>query len=403
MPLNISEIRKNFPLLKSANPPVYFDSACQSLRPEKVINAIKEYYEEYPACGERSLHRLGDKVTKKVDEARLEIARFIGVKENEIIFTKNTTESINLIAHSLPFEDGDSVLISDKEHNSNFLPWIILEKEKKIKLIILETENGLINLNLLADTLKKNKIKLVSLALTSNLDGETIEIKAISKIVKENGALLLLDAAQSMLHRKINAKELKVDFLAFSGHKMLGPSGTGVLYVNNLPENHYQLSPFIVDGGTILDLDGKKPIFLEGPEQFEAGLQNYAGIIGLGEAVKFLKSLGLENIETYENKLSKIFYQKLAEDKDLTVINPTIPNESRSLVSFFIKNKDSHRLCLLLDEGFNIAARSGFFCDHFYFHKKNIPGALRFSFAFYNTEEEINFTVDSLKKIKEIL
>jgi len=202
---------------------------------------------------------------------------------------------------------------------------------------------------------------------------------------------------------KIDVNNLGADFLVFSGHKMLGPSGTGVLYVNNLPENHYQLSPFIVGGGTILDLDGKKPIFLEGPEQFEAGLQNYAGIIGLGEAVKFLKSLGLENIETYENKLSKIFYQKLAEDKDLTVINPAMPNESRSLVSFFIKDKDSHRLCLLLDEGFNIAARSGFFCDHFYFHKKNIPGALRFSFAFYNTEEEINFTVDSLKKIKEIL
>lgn len=226
--LNTEKIRADFNILKGENgsAPIYFDSACMSLKPQPVINAINDYYLHYPACAGRSSHKLGDKVTKKVKEARELIAKFINAgSENEIIFTRNATEGVNLFANSVGLRKDDIVLISDKEHNSNLVPWLLLRDKIGIVVkIIPGNEDGSFNLENLQKEIAGAKI--VSVVHTSNLDGVTNPIKEIVEIAHKNNVLVFVDAAQSIAHQKIDVKKLDVDFLAFSGHKMMGPTGT---------------------------------------------------------------------------------------------------------------------------------------------------------------------------------
>ncbi|MDD4761423.1 MAG: aminotransferase class V-fold PLP-dependent enzyme [Candidatus Pacebacteria bacterium] len=395
---NTDQIRKKFPILAGKNPPVFFDSACGSLKPSEVIKSIVEYYEKYPSCASRSLHRLSSLVDKKMSESRKTVASFIGVRQEEIIFVKNTTEAINLIARSFPFKKNDSVLISDKEHNSNFLPWKLLAAENKIKLIIFETDNGIIDLKKFEKILQKNKnIRLVSLAFTSNLDGISISASKISKIVKKYKAHLFLDAAQALPHGKIDAKNLNTDFLAFSSHKLYGPTGVGVLYIKDLAKNPINLKPFFVGGGTV----DEKNNLLSGPGKFEPGLQNYSGILGLKTAIDFLNKIGMKNIKQYENELLYFLTEELKKIPRLKIINEPIKKdlETRApIISFFIENIDSHSLAIRLDQKYNIAVRSGFFCNNFYFQNKKIKKAIRLSLSFYNTKKEIEYFISCLKK-----
>ena len=226
------KIKEDFPLLASqlnGKPLVYLDSACMSLKPKQVADAMNEYYLEYPACSGRSSHRLGEKVTQKVKETRRVVAAFINAREQEIVFTRNTTEGINLIANSLDLKNGEIILTTDKEHNSNLIPWQRLAKNKGIRhKIVRSNDDGTFNLESFREAVKGTR--LVSMVHTSNLDGVTIPAEEIIRIAHKNGALVLLDAAQSVPHKRIDVKKLDVDFLAFSGHKMVGPTGTGVLY-----------------------------------------------------------------------------------------------------------------------------------------------------------------------------
>jgi cysteine desulfurase/selenocysteine lyase len=396
---NTDKIRKNFPILTGKNPPVYFDSACGSLKPKEVIASITEYYEKYPSCSGRSIHRFGDIVSKKIAESRKTVANFIGVRQEEIVFVKNTTEAVNLIARSFPFKKNDAVLISDKEHNSNFLPWKLLAKENKLKLLIFKTDKGGIDLKKFEEIFQKNKnIRLVSLSLASNLDGLFIPASKIGKIIEKYKALFFLDAAQALPHKKIDAKSLNADFLAFSGHKLYGPTGIGVLYIKDLIKNPAGLKPFLVGGGAV----DEKNNFLSGPEKFEAGLQNYSGIIGLKTAVDFLNKIGMKKIEEYESKLLRFLTEKLKKIPRLKIINETSEKDPRiysaPIVSFFIENLDSHSLAIRLDQKYGIAVRSGFFCNNLYFQNQKLKKAIRLSLAFYNTEKEIEYFILSLRK-----
>ncbi len=392
--------RNDFPSISENE--IYFDNACQSLRPKQVMDAMNEYYFKYPACGERSLNDWGNIVTQKTEEARKIIADFLSARSpSEIIFTKNTTEGINLIAHSLDFSEKNIVVTTNKEHNSNFLPWRILEEKKIIKHIILPAlENGEFNLQEFEKILQRGKTRLVSLAHCSNIDGIFIPLEAIVEKSHEYGALVLIDAAQSAAHRKINVKNLDIDFLALSGHKIMGPSGTGILYGKY--ELLKELKPFLTGGGAVIDiLDSANPVFEAPPLKFEAGLQNYAGIIGLAEAVKYIKNVGFDFINEQETKLSARLNEKIRQIQELKIINPgktDIP-----LLSFHKPKTDSHQICLLLNNGFKLMTRSGQFCNHFYFNNKNIPSAVRASLAFYNAEEEINKFIDGLEKTLNIL
>ncbi len=399
--LNIDKIRSDFKLLGSKNTPIYFDSACMSLKPDRVVEVMNEYYFLYPACAGRSSHKLADKATKKVKETRQLVAKFINASnEKEIIFTRNTTEGINLLANSFHFKKDDIVLITDKEHNSNLIPWLRLKERVGIILkIIPSNTDGTFNL----DNFKKLIVgaRFVSVVHTSNLDGVTNPVEEIIEIAHQNGALVFLDAAQSIAHQKIDVKKLDVDFLAFSGHKMMGPTGTGVFYgKEKLLE---ELDPFLVGGDTVLSSTYDSYKMLEIPEKFEAGLQDYAGIVGLGEAVKYLSSFDFKDVREHEYKINKYIGEELKKFPQIKIIGPENPELRSGIISFYIENTDMHKFAIMLDEMANIAVRAGRHCVHSWFNEKKIYNSLRVSLYVYNTMEEAEVFIKNLTNIVKIL
>ncbi|MBW2969533.1 cysteine desulfurase [Candidatus Woesearchaeota archaeon] len=388
--MNVKKLRDDFPVFQKKV--VYFDNACMTFKPRQVIAALNSYYTEFPACGERSEHQLGKIVTEKVEEARRIVARFINAAPEEIIFTKNTTEAINLVAHGLDLKKDDVVLTTDKEHNSNLLPW----RRFKHEYVKSKADN---TFDLDAFEKKVKGAKLVAMGHTSNLDGVSIPAEEIIDIAHKHGALVLLDGAQSVPHKGIDVRKLDVDFLAFSGHKMCGPTGTGVLYGKlSLLE---KLKPFIVGGGTVKNSWYDKEEWEGVPHRFEAGLQDYAGIIGLGEACKYLQSVGMKNIERHELELNKKMTDALAGEVNL--IGPKDPALRSGIFSFNIEGMDMHEIAGILDNSAGIAVRAGNHCVHSWFNAHNLKGSVRASVYFYNTLDEVERFVDEVKKILKFL
>ncbi|MBW3019183.1 cysteine desulfurase [Candidatus Woesearchaeota archaeon] len=390
---NPEQVRKDFPILKKKI--IYLDSACMSLKPQQVIDAMKEYYTDYTACAGRSAHKLAHEVEERVDKSRHTIRKFIGAgKDQEIIFTRNTTEGINLVANTLDFKKGDEVVVSDKEHNSNLIPWL---KLKGIVLKFIKTNDD--NTLDLDDAKEKitAKTKLVGVVHRSNMDGVTNPIKELAKIAHKNGALMMADGAQSVPGMTVEVKDLDVDFLAFSGHKALGPTGTGVLYGKKALLE--KLDQFLVGGETVLNstYKGYEPEHL--PMKFEAGLQNYAGNIALGTAVDYLKKIGMKTIEKHEILLNRILTEELGEKVQL--LGPQEP-EKRAGIFSFNAGKDPHHISKMLDISKNIMTRSGAHCVHAWFNAHNMKGSVRASMYLYNTEEEMKILAEELKKIIKI-
>lgn len=399
--MDVEKIRKDFPILQkkiNGKPIIFFDNACQSLRPTFVIEAINDYYLNYSACAGRGVHKLGKNTRIRVESTRTTIAKFIGAqKPAEIIFTKNATEGINLIANSYSFKKGDVILTTDKEHNSNLIPWqILVKKIGIIHKVIPSKDDNTFDM----DRFKKminSKVKLISLCYTSNLDGVTIPAKEIIKIAHKHKILVLLDAAQTAIHQPINVKKLDVDYLVFSGHKILGPSGTGVIYGKyKLLEN---LSPFLVGGSTIKYSTYTNHNLLPPPAKFEAGLQNYAGIFGIEAAIKYIQKIGFKSIVAQEYKLNKYITDELLKIEGLNIIGPKDPALRGGIISFYIKGIDSHQIALMLDTMANIMVRSGQHCVHSWFSAHNIKRSVRVSLSFYNTLKEAEIFVKSLKKV----
>ncbi|HLC80301.1 MAG TPA: cysteine desulfurase [Candidatus Nanoarchaeia archaeon] len=390
--MNPEKIRKDFPVLEKGI--IYLDSACMSLRPLPVINKIKEYYEQYPACGERSQHSLGKKVTEEVEKSRKEIAEFISAKEKEIIFTKNTTESVNLVAHSLGFRPGEEIIISGKEHNSNLLPWL-KQKEERGAILQVIPFNQEFDLEEFQKKLNR-KTRLVSVAHISNLDGTSIPINEVIKLAHENGSLVLLDGAQAVPHQKTDVKKIGADFLAFSGHKMLGPS-SGVLYGRE--ELLKQMKSFIVGGGTVKDSHYHFAEWDESPAKFEAGLQDYAGMMGLAEATRYLKKIGFNEIHEHEILLNKMVTERLSGKVNL--VGPLAAEKREGIFSFNIKELDSHLIAGVLDKSKKIAVRSGTHCVHSWFNQHHLKGSVRASFYLYNTMEEAKIFCEEVEKIAQ--
>lgn len=399
--MNIEKIREDFPVLHkkmNGKPLIYLDSACMSLKPKQVINAMNEYYLEYPACAGRSSHKLGRKATEKYDEARKKVSDFINAKWNEIVFTKNTTESLNLVANSLNLEKGNVVVTTDKEHNSNLVPWQLLAKRKGIiHKIAMSNKDGTFDIERLEKMMDKN-VRLVSMVHASNLDGYTVPAREIIKIAHDNGALVILDCAQSVPHSKIDVRKLDADFLAFSGHKMLGPS-IGVLYGKyHLLE---KLEPFMVGGDTVEFTTYETHKLLKPPEKFEAGLQNYAGAIGMAAAVEYLNSAGLENIGKHEHLLNKIITEGIENIHGTEIIGPSAELRG-GITSFNIRGMNFHDVAVMLDEMANIAVRSGQHCVHSWFAAHGIEGTVRASLYLYNTKSECEIFTDNLDKIAKL-
>lgn len=396
--MDIEKIRRDFPILQkgiNGKSIIYMDNSCMTLRPIQVIEAMNEYYYKYPACHGRSYHKLGLKVTEEYDKARQRIQRFLNAKKpEEIIFTRNTTEAINIVANSLALKKGDVVLTTDKEHNSNLLPWQMLTKNGIKHEIVFSNKDNTFSLETFQEKMNKN-VKLVSMVHTSNLDGVTVPAKEIIKIAHDFNALVLLDGAQSAPHKQIDVKKLDVDFFAFSGHKMLGPSGIGALYgKRDLLEN---LNPFLVGGDTVKDSTYDSCVLMGLPEKFEAGLQNYAGAIGFGAAAEYIRKIGKENIEKHETELNKLATKHLEEIPQVKIIGPE-PEKRGGIISFNVEKIHPHDISAFLDE-YNIMIRSGAHCVHSWFNAHKIDGSARASLYLYNTKKETEKFIEALKRI----
>ncbi len=400
MSLNVSKIRGDFPALQQSikgRPPIYLDNACMTMRPKQVIEAMNEYYYSYPACGERSQHAWGKRVTDKVNESRKIISGFINSrKEEEIIFTKNTTEGLNIVANSFDFGKKNTVLLSEKEHNSNLLPWLRLKQQGKINISFVKWDDNKSGFDVEDFKAKVKNAGLVSVVWTSNMDGSSSPVEKIVKISHENKVPVMLDGAQAVPHKTVDVKKLDVDFLAFSGHKMLGPTGMGALYGKK--EMLERLSGLAVGGGTVFDSKYDSMVWEHLPERLEPGLQNYAGIIGMAAAAEYLKKIGMKDIEVHEKKLNKMATDGLL-NAGAIILGPKEAELRSGIASFNINGMDFHTLAIMLNESKNIMIRSGRHCVHSWFNANNVEGSARASFYLYNSEEEVKIFNEEIMKI----
>lgn len=410
--LNVKEIRKDFPILErevNGRKLIYFDNAATSQKPIQVINKIVEFYTKNYANIHRGIHTLSQEASELYEEARENIAKLINAKTKEIIFVKNATEAINIVAYTWALrnlERGDEVITSLMEHHSNITPWITLSQIKGIKVkFIGVNSDGTLKTEEIPNLITKNT-KLISITHVSNVLGTINNVKEIVKIAHEKNIKTLIDAAQSVPHMPVNVKDIDCEFLAFSGHKMLGPSGIGALYVKE--DLLKSIEPTISGGGTIRNVKWIKDEgickinWVEGPEKFEAGTPNIAGAIGLGEAAKYLMKIGLENIMIHEKKLVEKTLRELENIKKVRIYGPKNSEKRAGIITFNIGNLDPHQTALILDQ-YGIAVRSGLHCAepiHQIIGAEN--GSVRVSYYLYNTEEEVDEMIKVLIDLEDI-
>ncbi len=377
-------IRADFPVLEHV---IYLDSAATSLTPEPVVEAVAGYYREYNANVGRGVYRLSQLATQNYKAAHQKVAEFIGAKhEGEVIFTKNTTEAINMAAYGLAWHSGDEVVTTLLEHHSNFLPWFKAH-EKGVNLRIVKPDTDGVFEVADFEAAISDSTRLVAVTHISNVLGTISPIKELATICNEKGALLLVDAAQSAPHIRIDVNELGCDLIAFSGHKMLGPTGTGVLWVKE-PD---KMEPTIFGGGMIKEVAVDGYELAEGYERFEAGTPNIAGGIGLGRAVDYLEDVGMDVLGTYEERLAKRLMDGLQGLENVHVYGSTKPSERIGVVSFNIAGMNPHDVALQLDQDSDIAVRSGHHCCMPLMNYLGLKdGTVRVSLYLYNTEEEID-------------
>lgn len=403
--MDIQEIRKHFPILNqevNGHPLVYLDSAATSQKPISVIEAVSDYYKGYNSNVHRGVHTLGTRATDGYEGAREKVRSFINAATTEeVIFTRGTTTSINTVAASYGranVEEGDEIVITHMEHHSNIIPWQQLAKEKGavLKYVPLQ-EDGTITLEDVRATIT-SKTKIVAIMMVSNVLGTMNPIKEITKIAHENGAVMMVDGAQAAPHMKIDVQDLDCDFFAFSGHKMVGPTGIGVLYGK---KKHLEAMEPVEFGGEMIDFVGLyDSTWKELPWKFEGGTPIIAGAIGLGAAIDFLEDIGLSNIEAHEHKLAAYALEKMSAVEGMTIFGPQDPAQRAGLVTFNIDDVHPHDVATVLDsEG--IAVRAGHHCAQPLMKWLNVSATARASFYLYNTEEEIDRLVAGLVKTKE--
>ncbi|MBI2147413.1 cysteine desulfurase [Candidatus Woesearchaeota archaeon] len=402
-------IRQDFPILQARvknKPLIYLDSAATSQKPRQVIEALKKYYEEYNANVHRGIYALSEKATMAYEHARFIIARFINAEQHEIIFTKGTTESLNLLAYSLSkqLKKGDNIVLTQMEHHSNLVPWQQLAKESKrdgkdieVRFIKI-TGDGRLDMGHARQCID-DSTKIVSVTHMSNVLGTINPVQELASLAHEHGALLVVDAAQSVPHMKIDVKELGCDFLAFSGHKLFGPTGIGVLYGRK--ELLAKLPPFLYGGDMIHEVRFEDSTFADAPNKFEAGTPNMAGAIGLAKAVEYLQQIGMENITEYEQELTAYALHRLQEMEGITVYGPPDAAARGGVISFTIAGIHPHDVAQLLDRD-GICVRGGHHCAMPLMGVLGIAGSVRASLSMYNTKEDIGLLIAAIHKAQKM-
>ncbi|CAH0137836.1 cysteine desulfurase [Peribacillus simplex] len=403
--MNPYEIRKLFPILDqevNGQPLVYLDSAATSQKPAAVIEAIEQYYRGYNSNVHRGVHTLGTKATDAYEGAREKVRKFINASSTEeIIFTRGTTTSLNTVARSYGganVKEGDEIVISYMEHHSNIIPWQQLAKEKGavLKYIPLQAD-GTISVDDARATIT-DATKIVSIMQVSNVLGVINPVKEIAKIAHEHNAVMVVDGAQSTPHLKVDVRDLDCDFFAFSGHKMVGPTGIGVLYGKK--ELLEKMEP-IEFGGEMIDFVGLyESTWKELPWKFEGGTPIIAGAIGIGAAIDFLEEIGLDNIERHEHKLAAYAMEKMSAVEGLTIYGPKDAEKRAGVVTFNINDVHPHDVATVLDAD-GIAVRAGHHCAQPLMKWLDVSSTARASFYLYNTEEDIDKLVSGLVKTKE--
>ncbi|MDK4082583.1 cysteine desulfurase [Staphylococcus pseudintermedius] len=402
--LNVEAIIKDFPILEqqvNGKRLAYLDSTATSQKPKQVIDALSDYYERYNSNVHRGVHTLGSLATDGYEGARETVRRFIHAKYfEEIIFTRGTTAAINMIAHSYGdanVGEGDEIVVTQMEHHANLVPWQQLAKRQGATLkFIPMAEDGTITLEAVRETVSE-RTKIVAIAHVSNVLGTINDIKAIAEIAHEHGAIISVDGAQSVPHMKVDVQDLNVDFYSFSGHKMLGPTGIGVLYGKREHLNQMEPTEF---GGDMIDfVDLYDSTWTDLPTKFEAGTPLIAQAIGLQAAIEYIESIGFDAIHEHEQALTTYAYEQMSQIEGIDIYGPS-KDKRAGIITFNLKDVHPHDVATALDtEG--VAVRAGHHCAQPLMKWLNISSTARASFYIYNTKEDIDQLVEGLKQTKE--
>ena len=404
--VNSYELRNDFPIFKkkiNGKDLVYLDNASTTQKPYSVINSITDFYSNYNSNIHRAVYQLAEEATDLYEQSRKKIANFINVRPEEIIFTRNTTESINLIAHSWArsnLKKDDVIAITEIEHHSNIVPWQILCQEIGTRLDYVGIdESGFLDVEYLIELISSRKVKLVSISHMSNVLGTIVPIERIIKTAHQYKIPVIVDGAQSVPHMPVDAKNLDCDFLVFSAHKMLGPTGVGVLYAKK--ELLEKMKPFMGGGDMIKEVFKFHTNYNEAPYKFEAGTPNIADVVGFGAAVDYLEKIGMENIRKYEIYLTEYALESMQSLKYITIYGPMDSKFRGGVISFNIADIHPHDLATIMNDH-GIAIRSGHHCAQVLMQRLDVPATSRASFYIYNTKEEIDKFVNAIKEAGRI-
>jgi cysteine desulfurase / selenocysteine lyase len=411
--VDVKQIRQDFPILGrkvNEKPLIYLDNAATSQKPNQVIDALVDYYRNHNANVHRGVHTLSDESTELYDQARKTVADFIHAdKPEQIIFVKNTTEAMNLVAWSWGMqhvEADDEIIVTELEHHSNLLPWQRLAKRTGAKLIICPVEgNGDLAESQIINLINP-KTKLVALTQVSNVLGSIVDVKQLTKKIKQKGnsPVIVMDGAQSVPHMPVWIEDQGVDFMAFSGHKMCGPQGIGALWVEK--SRLSELEPFLVGGGMIDQVYADESTFAEMPDRFDAGTPNVAGAVGLAAACDYLSNVGMEAVRQHEIELTQYAleqFEALEAEKLVTVYGLRETAHRAGIITFNINGVHAHDAAQILDRECGIAVRSGHHCNQLLVRKLSVPATVRASFYLYNTMDEIDRLILGIHRVREII
>lgn len=399
-----SLVKKDFPILSrevNGKPLVYLDSAATSQKPRQVLEAERIYYEMHNANVHRGAHTLGDEATNLLDVSREKVAGFVGGRKEEIIFVRNATEALNLVAYAWGLDnlqEGDVILTTEMEHHSNIVPWQVVAKRTEARVELVKVaEDGLLDQE---DFKKKLKLKpkLVALVQVSNALGTINPIKEMTKQAHKAGAVVVVDGAQAVPHMAVNLADLGCDLYAFSGHKMLGPMGIGVLWGKK--ELLEKMSPFMSGGGMINEVHPDHSTWAELPDKFEAGTPNVAGAVGLASAIDYLNGLRLDNIRKHDQEIVDYALEKLSRLQDIRILGSKDSSQRSGSVSFEYKKVHAHDVATILDSQ-GVAVRSGHHCTMVLHEQMRLAASVRASFNVYTTKADIDRLVEALAKVKE--
>jgi cysteine desulfurase / selenocysteine lyase len=406
MALNVTKIRVDFPILRrkiGGKPLVYLDNAATSQKPKAVIDAIDRYYHEYNANVHRGIHRLSEEATVAFEQSREEFARFIGAAAaKEIIFVRNATEALNLVALTWAranLKSGDRILLTEMEHHSNIVPWQMLAKEKGLRINYVEIrDDGILNWESFEQLIKESP-KVLSLAHVSNALGTINPVRQMAREAHKVGATVIVDAAQSVPHMPVDVADLECDFLAASGHKMLAPTGIGMLYGRQDLLDH--MEPLMGGGEMIKEVHLQYARWNDIPWKFEAGTPNIEGVIGLGAAVNYLTKLGMQNVREHEKDITRYAIERLADVKGLVLYGTREIEKRGAVISFNLGDIHAHDLATVLDTQ-GIAIRSGQHCAQPLMERLKVAATSRASFYIYNTRREVDILVRALEKARKM-